>query len=452
MRRALPPFVRASALAWTGALAWTAALIWLAALGWAAPVVAQATTAALPSVGPRVAVIDARLGIHSDMTRFVLELSQEVPYRITTHANPYRVHVELPEMTWPSGGAVTAGKGLVQRYRAAVFEPGSLRLTFDTAGPVKVRQAFMLPPRDGHQPRLVLDLERVSTVEFEKLQLGALALAEPPPARTAIKPPALTPALPPQALPAALPAAPMVPPPAARPTPTPEKPLIVIDPGHGGVDPGALGIGGVFEKDITLAMALELRRQLLASGRYRVTLTRDRDVFIRLRDRVAIAREAGADLFVSLHADSISSGSVRGLSVYTLSNKASDREAETLAAKENRADAIAGLNLSAENDQVASILIDLAQRDTMNQSNRFAKLALDHLGRDVKILPSPHRQAGFAVLTAPDVPSILVEMGYLSSPQDANLLNTPAHRAKFAGALTRGVDSYFRWLTAARRP
>ncbi len=247
-------------------------------------------------------------------------------------------------------------------------------------------------------------------------------------------------------VPAAVPAAPPVPPRA------PEKPLIVIDPGHGGEDPGAIGVGGIYEKDITLAVARELRRQLEATGRYRVLLTREKDVFIRLRERVGIARDVGADLFLSLHADSITSGSVRGLSVYTLSDKASDREAEMLAAKENRADAIVGVNLAGESDLVASILIDLAQRDTMNHSKRFAKTVLEHVRRDVTVLPSkPHRQAGFAVLTAPDVPSVLVEMGYLSSPKDASQLNSPKHRQRLARGVTRAVDSYFKWLNGPQK-
>ncbi|HRJ61343.1 MAG TPA: N-acetylmuramoyl-L-alanine amidase, partial [Azospirillaceae bacterium] len=223
-----------------------------------------------------------------------------------------------------------------------------------------------------------------------------------------------------------------------------KPPVVVIDPGHGGADPGAIGVGGGYEKDITLAAARELRRQLQAAGRYQVKLTRDSDVFIRLRDRVAIGREAGADLFISLHADALGSEQVRGLSIYTLSTKASDREAEMLAAKENRADAIVGMDLSAENQLVASILIDLAQRDTMNQSKRFASQALTHLSKDVRLLASkPQREAGFAVLTAPDVPSVLVEMGYLSNPTDAKLLNTADHREKLARDLVRAIDGYF---------
>lgn len=420
------------------------------------------TTAALPAPPPRPAVVDARLGLHPDKTRFVLELSETVPFRIALMADPYRIVVELPELLWPGGAVPVEGKGLVSRYRYGLTGSGSLQVAFETVGPARVREAYMLPPRDGHQPRLVLDIERVTPAEFQKLAAAAPQIAAPQATAAhplAHQPPLAPPLAPPQpaqympaALPAAPPAAPAQPPAAPRAPSMVEKPLIVLDPGHGGVDPGAIGIGGIHEKDITLAAAREAKRALEATGRYRVLLTRDKDVFIRLRDRVAIAREADADLFLSLHADSIGSGEIRGLSIYTLSDKASDREAESLAAKENRADALAGIDLSAENHLVASILIDLAQRDTMNHSKRFAALALENLGREIKLIPSkPHRQAGFAVLTAPDVPSALIEMGYLSSRQDANLLTSADHREKLGRALARTIDSYFKWLGSASR-
>ncbi|CAK0770573.1 N-acetylmuramoyl-L-alanine amidase [uncultured Gammaproteobacteria bacterium] len=229
-----------------------------------------------------------------------------------------------------------------------------------------------------------------------------------------------------------------------RPPPGPTgKPMVVIDPGHGGNDPGATGRAEVHEKDITLAIARELRRQLEATGRFRVALTRDSDVFIRLRDRVAKAREQGAELFISLHADSIIRSAIHGVSIYTLSDKASDREAGMLAAKENRADAIGGINLASENDQVASILIDLVQRETRNHSHRLSSTLLREIGHDFTLLNKPNRSAGFAVLTAPDVPSVLIEMGYLTSPQDSNVLTRPELRERLAAAIARGVDRYF---------
>lgn len=447
--------------------------------------VAAQTTAALPSAPPRTAVVDARLGIHPDKTRFVLELSDPVSFSVSVAADPYRVIVDLPDLIWPGGSLPVEGKGVVARYHHA-GGPRGTRLTFETVGPARLREGYMIPPRDGHQPRLVLDLEKATPAEFRQLagagkdtkEVGgrspltmssivssAMAVPAPVPApqpspsaasetnATVSAPPPFVP-LPPippaQLIPAALPAAP--PAPENKPPTVAEKPLIVLDPGHGGQDPGAIGVGGIYEKDITLATAKEVKRQLEATGRYRVKLTRDSDVFIRLRDRVAIGREAGADLFISLHADSISSGDMRGLSIYTLSDKASDREAEMLAAKENRADALVGLDLSGENQLVANILIDLAQRDTMNHSKRFATLALQALGRDVPLIANrPHRQAGFAVLTAPDVPSALIEMGYLSNRQDVGLLTSGAHRERLGKGLARTIDGYFRWLHGSQR-
>ena len=180
-------------------------------------------------------------------------------------------------------------------------------------------------------------------------------------------------------------------------------------------------------------------------------LTRERDIFVRLRERIAIARGAGADLFVSLHADSLRSRRARGASVYTLSNKASDKEAAALAAKENKSDLIAGIDLTHENPVVANILIDLAQRETMNESARFAKMLIREMGRDMRLLRNTHRFAGFAVLKAPDVPSVLIELGYLSNPTEERLLKTAAYREKAVGAIVRAIDSQFHPTRAARR-
>jgi N-acetylmuramoyl-L-alanine amidase len=221
------------------------------------------------------------------------------------------------------------------------------------------------------------------------------------------------------------------------------RPLIALDPGHGGVDPGTVSSGGTREKDVTLATARELARQLEATGRYVVVLTRTDDRFLRLRQRVEAARTAGADLFLSLHADSIENRRVRGASVYTLSEIASDREAAALAAKENSADLIAGLDLSGESAEVRTILIDLAQRETMNQAAVFANLVIPELSSTGGTLRNGHRFAGFAVLKAPDIPSLLIEMGYLSNREDEELLLSPEYRIRLARALVRAIDHYF---------
>jgi N-acetylmuramoyl-L-alanine amidase len=224
-----------------------------------------------------------------------------------------------------------------------------------------------------------------------------------------------------------------------------EKPLVVIDAGHGGVDPGAIGANGIFEKHIALAIAKELKRQLEATGRYRVKMTRDRDIFIKLKDRVAFARANKADLFVSIHADSMEDkDAARGASIYTLSEKASDAQAAKLADRENSADNIAGIDLRAEDQDVAMILIDLTMRDTMNQSSFLANAVVENMqGDGVKTLQRPHQQAGFAVLKAPDVPSVLIETGFVSNRQEADLLSTPSHQKKIAAAIAKGIATYF---------
>jgi N-acetylmuramoyl-L-alanine amidase len=235
--------------------------------------------------------------------------------------------------------------------------------------------------------------------------------------------------------------------------PAPERaavPLIMIDPGHGGADPGTIGVSGLYEKTLTLMMARELKRQLEATRRYRVQLTRDDDIFIPLRDRIAIARAARADLFISLHADSHDDPTHRGATVYTLSETASDAEAAALAAKENKADLIAGVDLSNENEVVTSILIDLAQRETKNQSARLAEYVVQEMARNTLLNRNTHRFAGFAVLKAPDVPSILIELGYLSNAKDEKLLRTSAYRRKLGTALVRALDDYFRWQLSLR--
>jgi N-acetylmuramoyl-L-alanine amidase len=200
---------------------------------------------------------------------------------------------------------------------------------------------------------------------------------------------------------------------------------------------------GAHEKEITLTAARELREELKELRRYRVLLTRDRDIFIRLRDRIAIARAAGADLFISLHADKIENPEVRGLSVYTLSERASDAEAAALAEQENKVDLLGGFKLIGETAEVADILIDLVQRDNMNQSAQVAALLVRELRAETLLLPRTHRFAGFAVLKSPDVPSALIELGYLSNPTDERLLRSSKHRRRLAGAIARAIDAYF---------
>jgi len=427
---------------------------------------AQAQMAAIRSSPGQVRawILDARLGVHPDKTRFVLELTQPVPFRVETHVSPYNVVIDLADVAWD--GAMLPGRGLVLAVVSDNVAPGRMRLVLPTTGPVRVALAEIIPPRDGRPPRFIVDLESVNgpprTSDLQPVgTLAALPLPQPSPQEPVKPPPAMAAGIfgpqptasgPRSASPpssamvvaaATLGSAPTPPKPKAKAPTKVELPLIVIDPGHGGQDPGAIAGNNTYEKDITLAMARELRRQLLATKRYRVALTRDRDIFIPLRDRAAVARDSDANLFISLHADSIARRQVRGLSIYTLSEKASDREAETLAQRENQADAFGGLDLSAQTAQVANILINLSQREKMNQSRRFASLVLSNLDKNIAVLPLPLRSAGFGVLTAPDVPSVLVEMGYLSHEQDAKLLTSDAHRRRMAASLVRAVDGYF---------
>jgi N-acetylmuramoyl-L-alanine amidase len=238
-----------------------------------------------------------------------------------------------------------------------------------------------------------------------------------------------------------------------QPVPAPagdERPLVVIDAGHGGIDPGATSITGVEEKDLVLDYALALKDALEKSGRYRILLTREDDVFIPLNDRYGIAEKATADLFVSFHANSHPKPKIRGASVFTLSEKGADSDAEAaqLAAKENAADALAGVE---DADDVALILGDLMRRETMNLSKNFANRLVDEIGQETQLLRNTHRFANFTALRSPTVPSVLIEVGYLSNADEEKLLRQEQHREDVADAILRAIDSYFTWQEALNR-
>ena len=241
-------------------------------------------------------------------------------------------------------------------------------------------------------------------------------------------------------------------PPGQAPAPgpgTPKPPIIMLDPGHGGRDPGAIGVSGTHEKHVTLAAALELRRMLETGGRYKVEMTRSRDIFIPLEDRVNRARSRGAALFVSLHADALPDHSVRGASVYTLGSSASDAQTAALAKRENSADRFAGAAWRDMSPDVARILGSLVRRETRAGSVRIARGLVGHLDRDLPMLPNPARHASFAVLTAADIPSVLVEMGFMSNPKDEAALRRPDHRRVVATAMKRAIDEFFSAPTRA---
>jgi N-acetylmuramoyl-L-alanine amidase len=224
------------------------------------------------------------------------------------------------------------------------------------------------------------------------------------------------------------------------------RPLIVLDPGHGGIDSGTKSYGGkVDEKDVVLAFGLELRKALEKSGKYRVAMTRSDDTFVPLRERVRFARQHHASLFISIHADSVprSEGQAEGASVYTLSERASDAEAAQLAQKENRSDVIAGVDMSAQPDDVASILIDLAQRETKTFSVQFARTLVNDIKPIAPLHLHPVKSAGFVVLKDPDVPSVLVELGYMTTPSDLRNLVSPNWREQTAKAMSQAIDDFF---------
>lgn len=361
------------------------------------------------------AVTAVRIGEHVGLTRLVLDVTEKVDFHTFTLADPYRVVVDMSSLDWQVAPSEDDRRGVVTRLRFGQFRPDTSRMVIEALGPVEVKQAFLLPPQGNWAYRFVIDLAPVDEASFVNSVGAPRRLARP----------------------------------LAKPSP-PEpsrksavKRIVVLDPGHGGVDPGAIGVSGVFEKTVTLSAARELRKILQKTNRYKVILTRNSDKFLRLRDRVAVARDVGAELFVSLHADAIRGRGVRGASVYTLSEKASDAEAAALAAKENKADLLGGVQLEGESEEVTSILIDLVQRETKNLSAGFANIVLPEFRKRVKTLGNGHRFAGFAVLKAPDVPSVLVEMGYLSNRQDERMLSTAEGRRPVLEALGKAIDRYF---------
>lgn len=372
-------------------------------------------------------VTDVRIGVHPDKTRFVLELTEEPAYRAFTLPDPFRVVIDLPALEWRLGSRrVVEGGGLVQALRYGLFAPGTSRVVLDVGEPVDFDKVFTLPPENGYGYRLVIDLKPISREAYFARARTPLVSSIPLP----------------RAQQAALPVAP----------PKPQgdtRPVIIIDAGHGGVDPGAIGQTGIYEKDLVLSYAKELKRLIEAEGRYRVLMTRESDVFIRLRDRVRYAQDSDAGLFVSLHANTHRKHELRGAAIYTLSENASDAEAAALAAKENKADAIAGIDLSDQPEVVSKILIDLAQRETMNQSKRFANLLVKQLHTVGPVLRNTHRSAGFAVLKSPTVPSVLVEVGYLSNKVEEKLLRSEDYRRKISGAIVKAIDGYFEWQRTA---
>jgi N-acetylmuramoyl-L-alanine amidase len=361
---------------------------------------------------------DVRVGGDDKMTRFVVDLTQKIDVTAFALANPYRVVVDLPQVTFRlSAKAIEQARGLVKAFRYGLIMQGGSRIVLDTNGPVRVEKAFVLEATASQPARLVIDLaatDRDSFMRTVSLETRA-------------------------------PRSPQVKPSEAPKSAGDPRPLIVIDPGHGGIDNGAKAASGELEKDVVLNFAQTLKARLEATRKYQVAMTRSDDTFIALAERVKFARGHGAALLISIHADAIpkSEGQAEGATVYTLSENASDAEAARLAEAENKADVIAGVDLTAEPGDVANILVDLAQRETKTYSAQFAKQLVGELKATARLHKNPLKAAGFKVLTAPDVPSVLVELGYMSTKNDLKQLTSAEWQAKTATALAQAVDTYF---------
>jgi N-acetylmuramoyl-L-alanine amidase len=375
-------------------------------------------TVRAPSAEALVIATDMRIGGDDKQTRFVVDLNRKIDLVAFTLADPYRVVVDLPQTTFTlPAKAGEQARGLVKAFRYGLIMQGGSRIVLDTKGPVRLEKAFVLDAAEGQPARLVLDLIATDRTSF----MRNIAL-ENRPAHTSIKPSEAPPKVDGDV-----------------------RPLIVLDPGHGGIDTGTKGSGGELEKDVVLAFAQTLREKLESSGKYRVAMTRSDDTFIPLAERVRFARSRNAGLFISVHADALPrrEGQAEGATVYTLSENASDAEAARLAEAENKADVIAGVDLTTEPDDVANILVDLAQRETKTFSMQFARTLVGELKAAARLHKHPLKSAGFKVLLAPDVPSVLLELGYMSTKDDLKQLTSAAWRARTAQALAQAVDSFF---------
>jgi N-acetylmuramoyl-L-alanine amidase len=381
---------------------------------------------------------DARLAGDAKQTRFVLDLDKTIQFRAFALADPYRVVVDIPQVSFQlPAGTGAAGRGLVKAFRYGLVMPGGSRIVFDLTGPAKIASASVLDAANGQPPRLVIELEEVDRTSF----VQSLAHENRPELKPAI---------------ADAPAA-VVPVVASEP-PKPAvsadlRPVVVIDPGHGGIDNGTQA-GGEAEKNLVLGFGLALRDRIEKSGKYRVVMTRADDTFIPLNDRVKIAHNQSAALFVSIHADALPrrEGDAQGATIYTLSDQASDAEAERLAEAENKADAIGGVNLTEEPTEVADILIDLAQRETRTFSNRFARLLMGEMKNTVRMHKHPLKSAGFRVLKAPDVPSVLIELGYVSNKGDLEHLVSENWRSRTVGSMAQAIDAFLAKRLATAGP
>ncbi|MGC1863459.1 MAG: N-acetylmuramoyl-L-alanine amidase [Methylocystis sp.] len=405
----------------------------LAAWGLAAAFASSSVPAAAMSDSPSPAAVTAiatRVDQHGSETRLLFELSGPIRVETFVVAEPDRIIVDLPEVAFPldpmagrevvSAKAAGASSSLIRSYRFGEFAPGRSRIVIELARPAKVLRAESVTRAEG--ARLEIDLAPVDAAKFmEAAAEHTRAVAEK--------------------------SAPATPTPVAERPPAAgdvsEKPLVVIDPGHGGVDVGAAGKHGELEKSIVFEFAKTLKATIESQGRLRVLLTRADDVFIALDDRVRFARQHGAALFLSIHADTLGSPNVEGATVYTVASRASDAEAARTAQKENFADQSAGLDQKAEAEEIGDILFDLTRRETRALARDFSASLVSKWREAGSLNKNPSRSASFVVLKAHDVPSALLELGYLSSAKDLANLVSPEWRERAARATADAIDAYF---------
>lgn len=369
-------------------------------------------------------VMDVRVTVTPERARLVVDLAARTEFSFVSLSEPDRLAVDVRAATHtvpePSGKAAGEG-GVVSDYLVEQAAPDRVRTTLTLSAPAQVQQAYVLDAFDDQPARLVVDIIPATAEEFaanvakDLAASGAVA-----PAVAAVSTPA-----------------------GGSELPLATKPLVVLDPGHGGIDSGAETRKGVKEKDVVLAFALRLQELLVASGRFDVALTREDDSFLRLEERVALARTNKADIFISLHADSFQQSEIRGASVYTRDENATDILDKVLADNENKTDVIAGFSMPQMAPQVVDILLDLMRREMRHQSFTLARSIVHQLEPSVELRRFPVRQADFFVLQAPDVPSVLVELGFMSNADDmANLLEGE-WQERTADALARGISTYF---------
>jgi N-acetylmuramoyl-L-alanine amidase len=386
---------------------------------------AERPAATPPPIDSFPVATDARLAGDESRTRFVMDFSRKIDLRAFTLADPYRVVLDIPQVTFELPPKVgESGRGLIKAFRFGLVMQGGSRVVFDLSKPSRIEKAFIVDSSDGAPARLVLELVATDRESFLRHVAAENATRTDLPRASG---------------------------PAAK--SSDPRPLVVLDPGHGGLDTGTKGPHGEEEKDIVLDFAQRLRDRIEKAGKYRVLMTRSDDTFVPLADRVRVARDAGAALFVSIHADSLprGEGDAQGASIYTLSETATDSEAAKLAEKENRADVIAGVDLKSEPADVAGILIDLAERETKSYSLQFAHKLAGEMKTATRLHKTPLKSAGFRVLRAPDVPSVLVELGYVSNREDLQSLLSDAWRNRTAESIALAIDGYFVMHTAGAR-